>query len=60
MSRLLDRDKDGRFLFEYRNSAQTDVAATFRRIAGPNWNKKPADVPKSGIVVSPIARARGK
>lgn len=60
MSRILERNPDGTFPFNYRDSSRTDVAATFRRIAGPNWNKKPADAPKSGVVVSPISKGRSK
>lgn len=61
MSRLLDqKPPGGTWPFDYRNSAETDIAATFRRVAGPNWNKRPADVPKSGEVISKIGGSRRK
>jgi len=60
MSRMLDRNPDGTFPFAYRDSSRTDVAATFRRIAGPNWNRPPSKAPKSGVKVSPIGTAGRK
>lgn len=60
MSRLFDQKVDGVYPFQYRDASQTDVAATFRRVAGPNWNKPRSKAPKSGQVVTKIGRSSGK
>jgi hypothetical protein len=50
MARLLDPRRRGqkRFPFEYRNSATTDVRATWDRLK-PGWNKPPEKRPPAVV-----------
>jgi hypothetical protein len=56
MARLLDPRRRGqkRFPFEYRNSATTDVRATWDKLK-PGWNKTPEKKPARVVPIKKSA-----
>lgn len=56
MSRLLEKKVNGKFPFQYRNSAETNLAETFRRVKARQ--KKPAQPVEPELNVRRLAVKR--